>query len=134
MAATSEKKDKAVQFIAKLLRLTQAGSIEWNPVPSPRNPDETAYTAYLEDQRVRLYQYDEEVTVWGGGGSSLAEILGSRQGPEKRIVRSTALEILTNGLVTYTFKNQAGLSDLYESAAYVASKVEDLMDAVLGKH
>jgi len=127
MATATTSKDKAVQFIAKLLRLTQAGAIEWSVGPSPRDTDEIAFTASIEERMVRLYQFDEEVMAWDD-----ADII-FRPNTGKRIIRSTALEVLTDGYVAYTFKNQAGLSDLYESVAYAASKVEDLMDAVLAK-
>jgi hypothetical protein len=132
MATIATSKDKAVQFIAKLLRLTQTGAIEWSVGPSPHDTDEIAFTASIEERMVRLYQFNEEVrtvTTWDDADT----MLSIRPNSEKRITRSTALDVLSDGYVAYTFKNQAGLSDLYDSVAYAASKVEDLMDAVLAK-
>jgi hypothetical protein len=40
---------------------------------------------------------------------------------------------ITDFVVTYTFEGLSGLSDLYESAAYSASNVDALIDAVLEK-
>jgi hypothetical protein len=45
----------------------------------------------------------------------------------------TCLEILVFGLVTYTFDVLSGLSDLYDTAAYSASNVDALIDAILEK-
>jgi hypothetical protein len=48
-----------------------------------------------------------------------------------RMIETTCLEVMDDGLVTYTFQDVSGLWDLYESVAYAASNVDALMDAVL---
>jgi hypothetical protein len=140
MVASSDKREKSVLFIARLLRLTQDGTIEWDPVPAPRGSNETAYETALNDRKLRLYRFDEEVMTWAGWEAantlphqSIYAGWPSEDAPKKRIVRSTVLEVLVNGLVTYTFRDTTGLGDLYESAAYKASKVEHLMDSVLSQ-
>jgi hypothetical protein len=36
--------------------------------------------------------------------------------------------------VLFSFEGKTGISDLYESAAYSAAKVDDLIDTVLAKN
>ena len=142
MVANADKREKSVLFIAKLLRLTQDGKIEWDPVPAPRGANETAYEAYLNDRGLRLYRYDEQVLTPAGLEAAGIPTMSTHSTwantafedrPRKRTARFTVLEILANGLVTYTFRDTTGLNDLYESAAYKASKVEHLMDSILSQ-
>src|SRR5262245_35475016 len=88
MATATTSKDKAVQFIARLLRLTQTGAIAWSVGSSPRDTEEIAFTASIEERMVRLYQFNEEVrtaTTW-----DYADMIFSN-GPNagNRVIRST---------------------------------------------
>lgn len=126
---SDNKKDKAVQFVAKLLRLTNAGSIKWTPMPSPRGSNQTAFKAIIDEKTLRLYRYEYEGYSFS---SSYAQTYRSIVAdPEKRTFSAIALEIMTDGYVTYTFKDTSGLSDLLESASYKAAGADEFIDQVL---
>ena len=119
-----DKTSRAAQFITKLLQLTQEKKIDWAASPSPRDDGRTAFIADVEGKTLRLYQHQLQVDEFSDTGF----LFPTRKG---RTIDVTCLEILDFGLVTYTFEGLSGLSDLYDSAAYSASNVEALIDAIL---
>jgi hypothetical protein len=136
--------DKTVRFISKLVQLTQDRKIEWQSAASPEQG--TAFLAVVGGRRIRIYKFSKEVPNPDYASyasptshvttSSFGTIFGSTSAvPPKTILRSGAvLEVFDDaGRAAYKFENRTGLSDLYESASYSAAKVDDLMDAVLGK-
>ena len=131
---TSDKSapaDKSVQFIAKLVQLTQDKRLRWESAPRPNQSEEApsaaAFTASIEGKNLRLYKVKREVVA-----DFLSGMFGPRDAPRRRIIWTAILEILDEfGQATFTFERTTGLNDLYESASYSASRVDDLMDSVL---
>ena len=121
---TADKTSKAAQFITKHLQLTQEKRIEWKPERSPRNDSRTAFVADVEGKTLRLYKYSRQVQEYDLGMSLTPRA-------RTRMIETTCLEVMDDGLVTYTFEDVSGLWDLYESVAYAASNVDALMDAIL---
>jgi hypothetical protein len=138
-------KDVSLKFIAKLVRLTSEGSLRWASTPSPvesRNalmPVSAAFRAELDGRTMRIYQKrttESGLTdtgmlgggAFGGGGG----LLGADSQSMKVIV--TVLELLNEfDQVNYKFEDLAGLSDLYEAAAFSASDLKDWMEGVLNR-
>ena len=124
-----EPQEKSVQFISKLVQLTQDGRIEWVPTSSPRDKERAAFVAEVEGRRLRIYSYAQEVEA-----TAFVTVFGINAGSGPRLVLRPVLEVLDDlGRVVFSFEGRAGISDLYESAAYSASKVEDLIETVLAK-
>jgi hypothetical protein len=127
-APPPEKGDKSVQFISKLVQLTQEKSITWEPTALPGSDDSSlnavAYKTEVDGKELRLYRARRELSELDPFGILYG-------GDEKKRVVSI-LEVLDEfGRAVYAFQDRAGLDDLYESASYSASKVDDLMDSVL---
>jgi len=127
---SADSTDRSVQFIAKLVQLTQDRKMRWQSIPHP-NPESSgsaAYSASIEGKELRIYKTKREVLV---GLDAIARALGREE--KRRVTQAvTILEILDDfGQAAFTFDHITGLNDLYQSAAYSASRVDDLMDAVL---
>lgn len=101
----ADSHDKAVKFIAKLLRMTQEKKLEWSPAPTG------GFFSQIEDRRLFVTR-DREGLYW-----------------EYTLVVSP----LEEGAASYSFVDTTGLDDLWESARFTASKIEELMDTVLAK-
>jgi hypothetical protein len=144
----AQSSDKTVKFISKLVKLTQDRRVDWTTSSPPRAGAETAFTTNIEGRKLRIYRYSNEVPnpdYAYFAGSTLSPRIAplttadylygtQRIEPPKTILRSgIVLELIEDDRAVYTFDSVTGLSDLYEGASYSASKVGDLMDAVLGK-
>jgi hypothetical protein len=136
---TAEPKDKTVRFIAKLIELSQNGTIVWSP--TGRGPSNYAiFETYVDDKKLRISKDEVQpppppppTTTSGGLLSNLSLLsLGTSFSGSRMTLYS--LDVIDNqGRVVYSFGLRAGLSDLYESAAFSASGVNDLMNSVLSK-
>lgn len=127
----ADPKDKSVQFIAKLVQLTQDKRVRWEPIPYPGSDSNqgAAYSTAVEGKQLRLYRAMREVIV---NDVIASAIFGGAPEQRKRSTQVAILEVLDDfGQATFTFDRTTGLNDLYESAAYSASRVDDLMDAIL---
>lgn len=125
-----ESADKAVRFIAKLVQMTQDRQIEWEAAePTQGSRKFSAFEAMVKGQRLRIYKYEKQEPIRGLLGNLIE---GSSSVTTMRNLRATTLEVVNaDGKVVYSFEGKTGLSDLYESAAYSASKVDHLIDSVL---
>lgn len=127
-----DRTDRAAQFITKLLQLTQEKKIEWRPSSSPRDDGRTAFLADVEGKTLRLYRYQKQAETYDTGDTG--SLFGASSSKRRtRMAEVTCLEVMDLGLVTYTFEGLSGLSDLYDSAAFSASNVDALIDAILEK-
>jgi hypothetical protein len=134
-----ESNDRAVQFISKLVQLTQDRKLDWESRPSPKSKEQAAFFCEVAGKKLRLYRFSEQVPnpeydIYTAAYPSTFITLGSRPPEPSRtkLIHGTVLEVLDeSGRASYTFENKTGLSDLYESAAYSASKVDQLIDSVL---
>lgn len=138
----SIERDKAVRFISKLVQLTREKKIEWQ---ATTNTDgNVAFRCEVEKRDLLISRYARELPnpayeAYNNPASAHSVIWAfSRSEPTKTIFRAgVTLDFLDpsgSGRSLYKLDNTTGLSDLYESAAYVSSKAEDLMDAVIAKN
>jgi hypothetical protein len=130
----SDMADKPVQFIVKLVQLTQDGKLRWKSARSPEQDRAKtgpgAFVAEIDGRRLRLYKAKREIVYNPLSGF----IFSPPEEPRTRIIQISVLEVLDEfDQAAYSFEDMTGLNDLYEAAAYSASKVADLMDAVLAR-
>lgn len=112
-------KDKTTQFISKLVQLTRDGKLEWEAsFVTPEDSVSTAYEATIDETRLRIYRAKRRVDT--GFTSAVAFTTG---------VVLEVLDEMQRSL--YSFEDKAGINDLYESAAYSAAKIDDLVNSVL---
>jgi hypothetical protein len=154
MAKTS---DKTVKFVAKLVQLTQDGRCNWTAEGSATGGGANL-TASIDGASLRIYQNSEVVEnpLWmyvhrdelqDSLSSNYVTLSPSINVWNRRVLspkikedvpativrKDIVLEVLKDGIPVYRFTDVTGLSDLYDSAAFSAAKVGDLMDAVLSK-
>ncbi|HRF07772.1 MAG TPA: hypothetical protein PL193_03895 [Xanthobacteraceae bacterium] len=121
-----EGHDKSVQFITKLVQLTQDGNLRWTPTPAVlSSANSSAFSTVINDRKLRIYLVQPKFV---GSTSALATILGTDSASRKIAV----LELLDDfEQPVYSFERIAGLEDLYRSASFSASGVDDLINSVL---
>lgn len=137
----AEQQSKPVRFISKLVQLTQERKIEWEVAGTQGSGP--SFVATVEGRRLKIFKYSEKqpnpdyARLFNNSGAftlSTLTISGRPNPPETIIVQGIVLEIADDaGRPAYKFDNRAGLADLYESASFSASKVDELMDTVLAK-
>lgn len=133
--------DRTVQFISKLVQLTQDKKLEWQALPSSSSGG--VFLAEVDDRQLRLYKYSEQVPVPAGPSSnviantfsSIAKSTGFAYSTPTMMTKSGVRLAVSgkDGVGLYTFDDIAGLSDLYESASYSAAQVDELIDFILKK-
>jgi hypothetical protein len=65
-------------------------------------------------------------------GDPIEGYFTGRASPKTRFIHVAILEVLDDfGQASYSFDRTTGLDDLYDSAAFSASKVGELMDSIL---
>jgi hypothetical protein len=142
--------DKTVKFISKLVKLTQAGKLEWEPERPPRQGAETSFVTEVEGRRLQIYRYSDEIpnpwymypnnsiittsaNIFNPSGIFNQGIAAPQDTRQTIIKSGVVLEVFKDNLSVYKFDSISGLSDLYESAAFSGAKVGELMDAILAK-
>lgn len=124
----AEKQDRTVEFISRLVQMTQDGEIKWVIGQDLLDSMGSVFYATVNKRNLRLFQVVREELV----ADAWAPF--SKGQPEKRRVKRTQLELLDdNERPSFVFEKVAGLSDLYDGAAFSASGVADLMNSVLKK-
>jgi hypothetical protein len=128
---SEETPDKSVQFITKLVQLTQDGELQWTSVPVPLGSvSPSAFVALVNGKKLRIFKVQRTVMV----PDMIGSIFGREPTTKPKAVQRAILEVLDDfEQVTYTFDRIAGLDDLYQSASFSASGLDDLMNSVLGK-
>jgi hypothetical protein len=125
MAAPTQ--DKSIQFISKLVQLTQERGLEWQPARAPSTAHGAAFTTAIDGRKLRIYKVERTILTFRGLLNTLSE-------PKERVELTPILEILDEyEQSTYSFENRTGLDDLYEAVSSSASKIADLMESVLQK-
>ena len=135
-----DTREKSVQFISKLVQLTQDGKLKWT-AESPREDETvTPLKTTLEGRTLRISKYwkivpNPDYERWASHEPFSITIYDRDREPPKTVTRSGTVLELTDDYdrVVYRLENKTGLSDLYESAAFSGSKIDDLMNVVLGK-
>jgi hypothetical protein len=122
--------DRSVQFVAKLVQLTQERKVRWEPVRAPREESAkavgSAFTTSIDGRSLRIYKTERETVTFVGFLGSFGEE------PRRRIISTPILEVLDDfHQAAYSFERLTGLDDLYDAASYSASRVDDLMESVL---
>lgn len=128
--AELNRASKTVQFISKLVQLTQDRKINWDV--AGKQGESAAFTATVEGRKIRIFRHTEQRPLEvGTTGTGLGGLLGVIP---RQTIRKVGLEVLDEaGRTAYSFEDVTGLSDLYESASFSASKVAELMDSVLAR-
>lgn len=120
----TDKPDRTVQFITKLVQLSQDGHLRWENalLPGPSESEGGAvFTASIDGKTLRLYKARREFLT--------ADLFGTTT---RKNLLTPILEVLDySNRPSFTFERTTGLNDLYESASYSASGVSDLIDSVL---
>jgi hypothetical protein len=140
---TEQPRDKAVRFIAQLVRLTKDKKIDWEAISLTDASTGTAYSTHVDDRQLRLFRYSRErpnpeyaayinpLSITSSTTSSISSLIFRGEPPKTIWQHGVALDVIDDfGRPSYRFDNTTGLADLYEAASYSASKVDDLMDRV----
>ena len=105
---------RQVEFVAKLVRMSQERRIDWQLYPSG------GFVAQVLGRQVRVFETDR------ASPAAMDSVLRFGR------VRNPVLEILAdNGTVVHSIEGVTGLRDLLASAAFRAGHVSDFMDQVL---
>lgn len=121
--------NRTVEFVSRLVRLSQEDRIKWRPVPPSRgDKNYSAFQAKIGGRNLRIEETTQEIE-----DPSSVFMLSTRVSP-RLMTTSAYLDVLDeDGRVMYTLRNVAGLSDLFRSAGAAASGIEELIDSVLRK-
>jgi|SRR5215213_5125991 hypothetical protein len=133
----AEEKNKWIDAITKLTKLTQEGKLKWSSASSTDvlvsddvQQVEAVFTATHKDKRLRLYKkrfkVEEPSNPWFGATS----ILSHRKYPYW--TAQIYLELVdTHGHSLWTFPEVSALSDLLTSVKYQVSGVKDFLNDLL---
>lgn len=133
------EKDKVIEFVAKLIQLTQDAKINWvvmepraNLKRHPEFPVDLVYTTIYKEKRLGLYQQRAEYYTFGAMLSRSFGTSGySGYSPTTRL--GTILEMIDDGgNCLWTFQEVSGLNDLYSAVQYQVAGVKGYLDSVLG--
>ena len=135
---SSEKKNKWIDVIGKLLQLTQKGTLKWEPVkpPSYLNGEtndsrvEVVYETEYKERTLRLYE--KRYKVQKPTGYFVISGLDQREYPYWS--SKTVLELLDeNGLSPWAFPQSLVLDNLLDAVRYQVSGVKNFLDEVLAE-
>jgi len=134
------EKNRWIDAVGKLLRLTQEGELEWKPKDPPpylnlqldRKRVDVVYEARHKDRRLRLYQlmYKIEKPTDSFAALTGATIFNQRQYPYW--TNEVVLELLDqSGFGAWTFPETELLDDLLAAVRYQAAGVKEFLDEIL---
>ncbi len=126
----STERNKWIDVIAKMLKLTQEGKLAWKAEQPPAQLGgrsdrrvELVFTSIYKEKRLRLYQYafqSEEVDVSPYDGS-ISRTMQWRTKPILEIVDRS-------GAALWKFPNVSALNDLLYSVQYQVAGAKELLD------
>lgn len=126
-----ELKDKLVEAVAKLIRLTQDGTIRWSSAEPPEyllgdSEDyvETVFTASHDNRNLRLYNRIYKADV--------IPLLQTISSPSSLWKSEVNLEIVDSSYnPIWTFPRVTPLIDLLDSVRYQVADVNDFIEGLL---
>ena len=134
----SEKKNKWIDAVGRLLQITQQGSLKWEPVkPLPYLNSELSdsrvdvvYEGEYKDRTLRLYEKRYKVQK----PNPLFATLAFDQRDYPYWTSKTVLELLDeNELSPWAFPNSQVLDDLLDAVRYQVSGVKDFLNEILAE-
>jgi len=142
----ASESDRYVELVAKLLELTQEGTLKWSSRPpraslnsDPERAVDIVYTAQYKGKTLGLYMVRRKFET-SGTGSFFSGLTGTSgysgfYGPNPpKWVYEPILEFIDGaGNSVWTFPLVSGLSDLLSAVRYQAAGVSQFLDDVLGK-
>jgi hypothetical protein len=135
----TEKKNKWIDAVGKLLQITQQGSLKWNPVkPPPYLTSELSdsrvdvvYETEYKDRTLRLYEKRYKVQKPNPLFSATL-VFDPREYPYW--TSKTVLELLdVNELSPWAFPNSQVLDDLLDAVRYQVSGIKDFLNEILAE-
>jgi hypothetical protein len=140
----SEERNKWIDAVAKMIKLTQDGKIEWRQYSSTADLKEDASdvieAAFISDyggKKLRIHRRvfrDSRPTPKIIGRGSPTSIFFSESVPEMESYRASEVRlefISPNGNALWTYPNVNGLSDLLSAVQYQVAGVKDFLDEIL---
>ena len=132
----ADKKDRFVEAVAKLIELTQDGTIEWESAELHREDIkvESVFTAIYKDKLLRICKYrykpktpDPRFTI---SGSTTTMFYGREETPSWET--SITLEFIDGyGLRLWKFPYTNALYDLLSAIQYSVAGVDEFLDELI---
>ena len=126
----TEKKDKYLEVVIKLIKLTQEGKIEWrrgNLVLKNVTVKIVFITEY-KGKSLRLYEYEYEVLPPPPG--TMPPIIGVKKKYPYRQTDITLEFIDDKDLSLWEFPHSHAISDLLHTVKYQVAGVDDFLDSI----
>ncbi len=136
----SEKKNKWIDAVGKLLQLTQQGSLKWKPIKPPAYlnsaPNDSrvdvVYDTDYKDRVLRLYEKRYKIQKPNPVFATISVFADEREYPYWS--SKTVLELLDeNELSPWAFPNSQVLDDLLDAVRYQVSGVKDFLNEILAE-
>jgi hypothetical protein len=135
------EKNKWIDAAGKLLQLTQAGKLKWEPRDAPAylnlEPDrkrvEVVYEAKYNNRKLRLYRLSYKVEKPRSSLSAFKDLALYVNPPEYPYwTTKTVLELLDqSGFGAWTFPETEVLDDLAAAIRYQVAGVKEFLDEIL---
>ena len=128
----AEKKDKFVEAVAKLIKFTQDGKIEWRSAELV--PDdikvESVFSAEYKDRLLRIYKFVYKVEEPSPFDISRSIFTHKKEYPYW--AASVTLEFIDrNGLSLWKFPYTNALYDLLQAVQYQVAGVDEFLDEII---
>jgi len=128
----TQKKDKFVEAVTKLIKLTQEGKIEWRSANLVRDDIkvESVFTAEYKDRLLRIYKYVYKVEKPSPFYISPNIFSYKKETPYWET--SVTLEFIDrNGLSLWKFPYTNALYDLLQAVQYQVAGVDEFLDEII---
>ncbi len=135
----TDKPDKWVEAITKLIKLTQAGELKWSVDKADRLKGredlriETVFLTKHKDRNLRLYKYSYLVDDPGPFAAySYSSLLSGKPPKYPYWSSSIALELIDEeGWTLWTFPQNYALNDLFKAVQYQVAGVDGFLKEIL---
>lgn len=128
----TQKKDKFVEAVTKLIKLTQEGEIEWRSANLVRDDIkvESVFKAEYKDRLLRIYKYVYKVEKPSPVLISHRIFAHKEEYPYWET--SVTLELIErNGLSLWKFPYTNALYDLLQAVQYQVAGVDEFLDEII---
>lgn len=130
----TEKKDKFVEAVTKLIKLTQEGELQWRSGDISRYDIkvESVFITEYKDRLMRLYKYVYKVQQPGPFTLTHGIFGSKREYPYWET--SVKLEFIdSNGRTVWEFPSTPALFDLLEEVQYQVAEVDEFLDDIMAE-
>jgi len=129
----TEKKDKFVEAVTKLIKLTQEGKMKWRSVNLVRHDIkvESAFITKYKDRLMRLYKYVHKVEA---PTPYVSGVFSTYKGEYPYWETSVTLEFIdSNELSLWKFPYTSALIDLLQAVQYQVAEVDEFLDDIMAE-